>query len=59
MKKADAIEHFGGEVPLAKALGITPEAIYQWKERVPRGRAFQIEILTNGVLKANPEQAAA
>ena len=52
MKKKDAIEHFGGVADLARALGITPEAIYQWGDEVPEGRAFQIDVLTKGKLRA-------
>jgi transcriptional repressor of cell division inhibition gene dicB len=47
----DVIKHFGGIVNLAKALKITPHAIYQWK-KIPLARAFQIELLTNGKFKA-------
>jgi len=52
MKKKDAIEHFGSVADLAKTLGITPEAIYQWGDDVPEGRAFQIDVLTKGKLRA-------
>lgn len=56
MKKQDALDHFGGVVGLAKALGCKPQAISQWGETIPKGRAYQIEVLTGGKLKANPSQ---
>ncbi|AUZ76640.1 MULTISPECIES: Cro/CI family transcriptional regulator [Aeromonas] len=52
MKKQDAIDHFGGVVQLAYALGCSPQAISQWGEAIPQGRAYQIEVLTGGKLKA-------
>ncbi|MFB2710426.1 Cro/CI family transcriptional regulator [Aeromonas veronii] len=53
MKKQDAIDHFGGTNKLAQALGCKPQAISQWSEFVPKGRAYQIEVLTDGKLKAD------
>ena len=64
MKTKDAIKHFGNKAKLAKALNISKSAITQWPDDVPALRAFQIERLTDGQLKAtalqlaNPEQAA-
>ncbi|MEV3817109.1 Cro/CI family transcriptional regulator [Aeromonas salmonicida] len=53
MKKQDAINHFGGVVQLAYALGCSPQAISQWGKTIPKGRAYQIEVLTTGTLKAD------
>ncbi len=53
MKKQDVLEHFGGVVGIAKALGCKPQAISQWGETIPQGRAYQIEVLTGGALKAD------
>jgi DNA-binding transcriptional regulator YdaS (Cro superfamily) len=53
MKKKDAIDHFGGANKLAQALGCKPQAISQWRDFVPAGRAYQIEVLTGGKLKAD------
>ena len=52
MKTAAAVDHFGSMRALADALDITVQAIYQWGDAVPEGRAFQIEVLTRGALKA-------
>lgn len=43
MTKSDAVKAFGSVANLAEALGITREAIYQWPEQIPRGRAFEIK----------------
>ncbi len=51
MKTKTAIEHFGTQVSLAKALGITKGAIQFWGEYVPEGRAYQIQHITKGKLK--------
>lgn len=57
MKKKTVIEHFGGVLATAKALGITSQSVSQWPEEIPELRAFQIERLTKGLLKvaANDE----
>lgn len=54
MKKHEAIKHYGGVVHLAAALGIKPQSVSQWGEDIPQGRAYQIELLTGGALKADP-----
>ncbi|MEG3753119.1 Cro/CI family transcriptional regulator [Psychromonas arctica] len=53
MKKAVAIKFFGSGANLAKALKINSSAVYQWPEVIPRLRAFEIERLTKGKLKAD------
>ena len=51
MKTQEAIEYFGGRLELAQALGIWPTAIYKWGDTVPRGKAFEIEVITRGKLR--------
>lgn len=47
-----AISYYGGSVDsLAAALKCTPAAIYQWST-VPKGRAYQLEVITGGGLRA-------
>jgi molybdenum-dependent DNA-binding transcriptional regulator ModE len=58
MTKSQAIKHFGSISALAKALGVTYEAVRQWEE-VPELRQYQIERLTAGDLKADQKGAAA
>ncbi|MGY6039078.1 Cro/CI family transcriptional regulator [Aeromonas sp. AE23HZ002T15] len=52
MKKNEAVKHYGGVVQLATALGIKPQSVSQWGETIPQGRAYQIELMTGGKLKA-------
>jgi len=52
MKTQQAIEHFGGIKQLADALGIWPHNISRWGEYPPMGRQFEIEVKTDGALKA-------
>ncbi|MDO6525420.1 Cro/CI family transcriptional regulator [Motilimonas sp. 1_MG-2023] len=58
MQKTDAIKHFGSANKLANALGITRMSITQWGDEIPPRRAFEIERITHGALKAdfNPPQ---
>ncbi|MGI2108437.1 Cro/CI family transcriptional regulator [Shewanella frigidimarina] len=53
MKKKIAVDHFKGKSNLAKALGISPASVSQWPDDVPELRAYQIERLTKGKLKAD------
>lgn len=43
MKTAKAAQLFGNYNRMAKALGVTRQAISQWGETVPPLRAYQIE----------------
>ena len=61
MTKQEAVSHFETVAKLAKTLGISTQAIYDWPETVPQLRQFQLERITNGKLKAKaplPNQAA-
>jgi DNA-binding transcriptional regulator YdaS (Cro superfamily) len=52
MKKADAIKHFGSATLLARALDISSASVSMWGDDVPAGRAFQLQVLTKGQLRA-------
>lgn len=54
MDKKIVIEHFGSITATAKALGISHVAVSKWDEIIPKGRAYQIEVMTGGQLKADP-----
>jgi DNA-binding transcriptional regulator YdaS (Cro superfamily) len=58
MTTEEAIQHFGGRKALADALGVWPQVIYQWGERPPMGRQYELEVRTSGVLKADREEAS-
>lgn len=65
MKKSNVIEHFGSQYRVAKALTdagypITQPAVSSWPETIPEKRAYQLERITNGELKAEyaSQQAA-
>lgn len=44
---------FGGVTALAKALGVSRGAIYEWNGVIPDVRAFQIEVRSGGKWKAD------
>lgn len=58
MTKSQAIQYFGSISALAKALGVTYEAVRQWGQ-VPELRQYQIESITSGKLKADQGDRAA
>ena len=50
--------HFGSVRAIADALDITVQAVYDWGDEVPNGRAYQLQVITRGVLKANAQTSA-
>lgn len=56
----EVIHHFDGIPGVAKALGISYQAVQQWadKGRVPMGRQWELQALTDGKLKVSNGQAA-
>lgn len=59
MKTQDAIHHFGTQSALKKALNLKArQTIHAWGEFPPIGRQYQIEVLTEGRLKAERNQEA-
>lgn len=55
MKTADAVKHYGTATRLAEVLGISGAAVSMWGDEVPLGRAYQLQVLTKGQLKAGSE----
>ena len=51
MKAQDVFDYFGGIRPAAEALGMTTQALYAWKEEVPRSRQAHVEAATKGRIK--------
>ena len=46
------LTHFGGKAKLAKALGISKQAVSAWGKQIPELRAYQIEAVSNGQFTA-------
>lgn len=55
MTKDQAVAHFGTQTLLAKALGLTQGTISLWPDYPPPIRQLQIERLTGGALRAEPD----
>lgn len=53
MKKTDVINYFGTQEKTANALNISQVSVSRWANEIPRLRAFEIERLTDGKLKAD------
>ena len=58
MTTKEAIEYYGGIKQLAAKLGIWAHVIYRWGEYPPIGRQYELEVKTNGALKAETSQEA-
>jgi hypothetical protein len=59
MKTKTALKYFGGvKAVLAREAGVKPQAVTQWGELVPEGRAARLHILTDGKLKYDPLEYA-
>lgn len=54
----EAIEHFGSKKGIAEALKINKSTVTNWGEQIPRGRQFELQVLTKGKLKAVKTSAA-
>lgn len=52
MRTKDAIKRWGSAAALAKALGISRQSVHEWGPEVPELRAYQIEVLSDGALRA-------
>lgn len=59
MKTADVVGYFGTQEQVAAALGISQAAVSQWGDNVPLRRAYEIEQITRGKLKAPKIKRAA
>ncbi len=55
MKTQTAIDYYKTKVALAKAVGLTRGAITHWANDgfVPIGRAYQLQLITEGKLKVD------
>ncbi len=55
MTPNDILEFFGTKSEIARALGIEVPSICEWfdKGKVPETRQYQIELATNGQLRAS------
>lgn len=55
MRKADVLAHFdNNQSKVARFLGITRASVNGWPDPVPKGRAYQLELMTGGKLKVDP-----
>ncbi len=55
MNTREVIEHFGSQHAVAEALGIRQPSVANWKESPPPLRQLQLEAVTGGALKAEPD----
>lgn len=44
MKLDDAVEIFGSKDAVAKAIGISPSAVYQWGADIPKSRRQSVRL---------------
>lgn len=56
MKTEEAVAYYGGVKKLADALGVWPQVVYAWGERPPMSRQYELEVRTDGELKADREK---
>lgn len=54
MTPQQVLDHFGTQAEIARALGCKQPSVAEWfaDGKVPEGRQYQIELATNGALRA-------
>lgn len=52
MKTIEAVKYFGSKAKIAEVLGIDRSAVTLWGEFVPKGRQYELQVLTKNKLKA-------
>ncbi len=53
MTTQDVLDYFETQAAIAKALDISQSAVSQWGDRPPMLRQYQIQIVTQGGLRAD------
>ena len=53
MNYDQSIKFFGTQSEMARALGVEPPSVSEWKSGIPLIRQYQIELATKGELKAD------
>jgi hypothetical protein len=56
MTTKEAIEHFGSLKKLADFLDVWPQIIYKWGDHPPMARQYELQVKTEGVLRADHQQ---
>jgi len=54
MKVSAALKRFDNKLAIARAIGISHVAVYNWGEVVPLASAVALEIVTSGELRLDP-----
>lgn len=54
MRTQDAINHFGSQTSVADALQIKQSSVAEWGEYPPDLRQLQLQLITQGALRAEP-----
>lgn len=58
MRKDDAISYFGSASELARAIGVTPGLVCQWKTEVPKSRRQSVRLAMRERANELEKQAA-
>jgi len=55
MKTKQVVDYFKTKTAAARALGVHKSTVTNWGTIVPKGRAYELEKLTDGALKVDPK----
>lgn len=56
MTRKQAVAYYGSVAALADALGVKVQAVYQWGDRPPMLRQYQLERMTKGALRVDRDK---
>lgn len=59
MTLQQALNHFKTKAAIAQALGVHKTTVSNWGDEIPLGRQAELELRTNGKLKADLPRASA
>jgi hypothetical protein len=54
MRKQDVLDHFGGVTATAETFKVTKQAVSRWRDVVPKGIAYEAQVITAGRLVVDP-----
>jgi hypothetical protein len=56
MQKETVIKHFGSAARVARALGVSRQAVHKWPDLIPELSALRLDRITEGKLRYDEDE---